>query len=1146
MQIFNLFALQDKIYVSWDVVPGASSYVVEADGSYISTDGLGVVVENLSPGTEHIFRIRAENESGSGEWSDQQIKWTLPDIPVGIVSQATETQITISWDDVTGATGYDIEVDGLMMEDQNSPFSHTELGFGTRHTYRIRAKNSSGSGFWTDPVEVWTLPGLVEGLGATPFQNDIIVQWNPVNGAAEYDIELDGGIIEQTSIPYIHTGLETGTLHSYRVRARNDSGVGVWSDEISLWTLPDVVSDISSAATQTTIRIEWGEVIGATGYDMEVDGALIENITSPYVHEGMNEGTLHTYRLRAKNSSGTGFWCDEIVVWTLPGIPEGLVLVPGETSLLASWGEVEGAACYDIEINGTLINGVANAFTISGLSPGREYNVRVRAKNDSGFGDWSAESSIRTLPVLIENINASASQSHIEFWWEQVTGADGYDIEIDGEIIENSISPYLLEGLDAGTKHVFQVRAWNSSGKGRWSEAMIKWTLPGMPENIATHPASSSIEITWDEVIGATGYDIEVFGTPVDTGGLNAYTHFNLNPNTQITYRIRAKNESGSGEWTPVIAEATLPGLSKHINVDTRDDEIIIAWDAVSGADYYDIEADGEIINGLEQTSYIHSGLMPNTQHSYRIRSGSSRGESEWSALISARTKFPAPDEILITSTSTEILVEWEAVNGAEGYEVEADGTNSIVTGTSYNHMGLEPNTSHTYRVRAINNDNTGIWSNQVEKSTNLSAPGNIKADRGSSHISINWDMVAGAAAYEVEVDGEIFQTGLSNSFTHEGLESSSTHTYRVRAWNREQPGEWSAAVAVHTLVGTPGSITTVSSYHDISLEWDTVEGASGYELTIDGKFADIGLATSYTHSGLEPNSFHVYRIRAKSAEGPGAWSESIVARTTVAVPAGLKAVVSSHKIILIWDEVSGADSYDVEINGQMFKTAESMFTCDGLDPNTPYAARVRASNEVGSSGWSDEISCVTSPEAPEIKVQATTNSIALEWNSVEGAVAYDLEIDGTPVENLTETSYVHEGLKSNSRHHYRIRSRNEDTASEWSKFYSVVTSPEIAVPLKRDVVFNFVMIVPEKPGVKERIVTVTYNPDELEVFDLCAVTPAPETGIGSVEGTNIEVVGFSPGKIVYKIKNAGRTVVNIIKFLANASGRSNVSYTIE
>ena len=65
-----------------------------------------------------------------------------------------------------------------------------------------------------------------------------------------------------------------------------------------------------------------------------------------------------------------------------------------------------------------------------------------------------------------------------------------------------------------------------------------------------------------------------------------------------------------------------------------------------------------------------------------------------------------------------------------------------------------------------------------------------------------------------------------------------------------------------------------------IAISWNEVEGATGYDLRVDGR---TGLAfdlTSFTHTGLTYDSTHTYEVRARNAEGVSAWSEVVEVRT--------------------------------------------------------------------------------------------------------------------------------------------------------------------------------------------------------------------------------------------------------------------------
>lgn len=1145
----NMYATQNVIVAFWDEVTGATAYDIEFDGRMLEEPLAAVSVTGLKPGALHRFRVRAKNESGAGAWSEEYSYWTIPDIVTNIGKSATENQIEITWDDVTGATGYDVEANGEFFENQSSPFTYKDLEPGTRHSFRIRAKNSSGTGYWNETFEVWTLPGPVEGIEARGFQDKIIIQWEPVRGAFGYEVKHGDTVFEVLSSPFIHEELVPGTLHNYQVRATNSSGAGVWSDEVSLWTIPDTVDDITTEATETEIMISWNDVTGATGYDIEVDGVIFEDVTSPYLHQGLPEGTLHTYRLRAKNSSGCGFWNSKIVKWTLPDVARNISISSGETYLAVEWDEVTGATGYDLTIDDVLHEDVTRPCIIQGLNPGTEYDVKVRAKNDSGPGKWCDGLKAWTIPGIVEKLEMQASQTSIQIQWDHVTGATGYDIEINEQLLTDAESPFLYQDAQPGTEYLISVRAKNSGGIGRWSEKQSIWTLPDVPENIVTQPTSDSVRISWDPVKGATGYDIEIYGMAVDAGEQEWYIHNGLNSNNQQIYRVRAKNSSGCGDWSPYAAETTLPGAPSYIRTEANGREIIVTWDAMPGALTYDIEADGVIISGLLEPKYEHKQLQPNTNHTYRLRSIGQNGTSDWSQLTECTTLFSPPGNIKASSSFSQIELEWSPVEGAEGYDVEVDGQIYNNGGmTTFLHAGLAPDSQHVYRVRAKNSRIEGIWSPPLTKSTLLPAPEIIQGKPSGTYITVSWDMVTGATSYDIEADGQVFQNGLSTQFKHTGLETFSAHSYRVRAWNREGAGEWSDQAVFYTLVGIPENISTISASSEIDITWDEVPGADGYEIMIDGNIYDAGNSTFHKHTGIEPNSMHIYQVRAIRNSDPGEWSEAITARALVGIPAGLNCRPWSREVEIAWDDVNGATHYDVEINGIIVANAEeNSHTQAGMEPNSSCMIRIRAGNELGYSEWSDYIECITAPDIPDgLSATETTSEINLYWNTVEGAISYDIEIDGIVISDITETQYKHSGLKPNSRHIYRIRSKNEHAVSAWSDYFTRLTTPEVAVPAQKDVIFNFVIVAPPRPGQNECRIVVTYNPQELEVYDLCALTPEPETEAGYIEGTNISVLEFSQGRIVYKITNANRTVVQIIKFLSNTSGHSKVTYTIQ
>lgn len=1143
------FATQDVIAVSWDETQGASRYDIEFDGRLFECISFSFSMAELVPGTEHFFRIRAVNDSGAGQWSEQVVYWTVPDVASNVSTKATTTEIAVSWEEVIGATGYDIEVDGQILEDQNSPFTHMELTAGTRHIYRIRAKNTSGVGEWSESISAWTLPNKAEGLTLHPEETEIMVEWLPVIGASGYDIEVDSIIVQDVEQPYINSGLLPGTNHEYRVRAKNSSGVGEWSNAASIRTIPGTVQNIKSQADEFSITIECEPVEGADSYDIEADGVISENVTFPYTCSDLLPGTAHKYRLRAANSSGIGKWSDEVVVWTLPDIPNNIEQAAEDNFITIQWDNVTGAVSYDIETDGEVVEDVSNPYVHSSLLPGTVHIYRVRAKNSSGAGKWSDEHTKWTLPDIVNNIDYSASQNDITLSWQQVVSATDYDISIDGVLFEDVSSPYTFADLLPGTMHRFNIRAVNSSGKGKWNEEAIVWTLPDIPQNIRATAANDLITIMWDNTEGATDYEVEILNAPVNTSGIEEYTHYGLNPNTQYTYRVRAMNSSGAGEWSEIIAKTTLPGIPNAISAYATDKAITLEWNDISGARAYDVEADDVIISDISESSYKHTDLLPNTPHIYRIRSKNDENAGNWSIEVYAATLLPAPKVLSSTSLSDRIEIIWDEVENATAYEIEADGM-LLDNGknTSFVHSSLNADTEHIYRVRAYKDDKPGVWSDFLYIRTQLNAPKNVVLDVRSTVVTARWDMLPGASGYDVEFDGHIIDNGLSGTYTCSGLEPLTEHQFRVRAKGNHGSGAWGEYVLVKTLIDSPTGVVAAQQSNQIKISWDPVPRTSEYELMFDGNIAYTGIQNEYVQSNLEPNTIHYFKIRARNGEVFGEWTELFSCKTLIGIPANLNSSAESRKITITWDKVSGADTYDIETDAGLIEGITNTFFINSrLEPNTVYQYRIRARNESDTGEWSDSVTVRTTIGVPEnIEAQASTSDITLSWDAVDGALSYDLEVDGDVVKDVEINSYTHEGLKSNTRHTYRIRSKNDISASEWSSVIIINTVPEITIPLKMDNMFSFVIVVPPSADGADQTVIVEYNPEELDVFDLCAVTAIPETETGQIEGTDISVKEFSPGKIVYGINGSDITTVNITKFISKIGGNSKVTYTIK
>ncbi|WP_433747822.1 fibronectin type III domain-containing protein [Paenibacillus amylolyticus] len=950
------------IALKWTAVTGATGYDLEIDGTVVPVSGVAYTKSGLGANTDHTFRIRSKNAAGVGAWSDLISGTTLLNTPE-LKATSEETVINLTWADVADATKYEVEADGVVVATVDEPsYSHAALLPGTAHKYRIRALTDTNTSAWTAILTQSTIPASVTGLTVNSATNAAIaLKWTAVTGATGYDLEIDGIIVPVTGVAYTKSGLTANTDHTFRIRSKNAAGTGAWSDLISGTTFLNTPV-LKAASEETAINLTWADVADATKYEIEADGAVVATLEElNYSHTSLLPGTAHKYRVRALTDTNTSAWTAILTQSTIPASVTGLTVSSVTNVAIAlKWTAVTGATGYDLEIDGTVVPVTGVAYTKSGLVANTDHTFRIRSKNAAGVGVWSELINSNTLlntPVL----KAASEETKVNLTWAEVADATKYEIEADGAVVATLEElNYSHTSLLPGTAHKYRVRALTDTNTSAWTAILTQSTIPASVTGLSVSSATNvAIALKWTAVTGATGYDLEIDGTVVPVTGV-AYTKSGLGSNTDHTFRIRSKNAAGAGAWSDLISGTTL--LNTPVLKATSEETVInLTWAEVADATKYEVEADGAVVATVNEPSYSHTALLPGTVHKYRLRALTDTNTSAWTAVLTQST-IPATVNGLMLNTATPVAIsmKWSPVTGATAYDLEIDGVVISVSGAAYTKSGLLANTDHTFRIRAKNASGIGSWSEIVIASTQLNVPTTLKAVPEETSVTLTWNEVAGATKYEIEADGIVVATVSNLSYVHNGVLGGTIHKYRVRALTDTNVSAWTAILSQTTL---PASVSGLSinsaTTAAIALRWIAVTGATGYDLEIDGTVVAVS-GVAYTKSGLAPNTEHTFRIRAKNASGVGAWSEIITGMTQLTTPV-LKGTSDRTNVILTWDAVAGASSYEIEADGQIVATvSDATFIHSDLSPSSLHKYRIRAFNDQNTSVWSSVLSIRT------------------------------------------------------------------------------------------------------------------------------------------------------------------------------------------
>lgn len=342
----------------------------------------------------------------------------------------------------------------------------------------------------------------------------------------------------------------------------------------------------------------------------------------------------------------------------------------------------------------------------------------------------------------------------------------------------------------------------------------------------------------------ANGVDFNPIGSNI-TYGTTSFVDTTANPDQEYHYQVRYKNgcdlagDSGIDTATDQQGAApTLTANSTAIDTDTCiDGGITISWptdpgnwgDGGSGTRTYDVLRDGAAVEtGIAQgtTSSVDLTGVNGTAYLYQVRYNNGCGLDATTTGDNGNDRPFAPAAPANNTASdidacaaTGVLVSWNAdpegpwgdSGGTHTYQVLRDGViaqSGIAYGvTTYTDTTGTLGTPYVYTVRYVNcgalhSETTGATVADIND-TPATPASPVVTDASAcaqDGVWINWTPSAGAATYDLRVDGATDLTSVTDPYLYNPGDSFS-HTYEVRANGALCPGDWSQPNALPDLI---------------------------------------------------------------------------------------------------------------------------------------------------------------------------------------------------------------------------------------------------------------------------------------------------------------------------------------------------------
>ena len=808
---------------------------------------------------------------------------------------------------------------------------------------------------------------------------------------------------------------------------------------------------------------------------------------------GLTNDARYDFDLRAVNSAGEGEIAEAAVTPgsgpSAPGAPQELSAQAGNGQVILSWQppadngrspvtryeyqyKETGASSFP---QGWTNAGGSRSATVRSLTNGTRYDFRVHAVNAVGEGAPSGVSATPELPpappAAPELKAQPASRTQMDLSWTTPAAnppLEGFTLQwhdrgtwtdLGDRPFTESDTSYSHKDMTPGTTYRYRIRAENGASSP-WdyaTAATVSAGRPLAPTLQATADGANTINLSWtpnsdDGGSSVTGYRLQVSSNGSSWGTLRTlgaadttYAHTGLRAGTTRHYRVAARNRVGTGPWSPVVVETTVPGvpdtprLRASANGPTQID---LSWSrpANNGSTitHYELEVSPDAGTNWTRldysiaaadTSYPHTGLTHGTTRHYRLRAVNAAGPSSWSPAAHATTPVGKPEAPVLAEpgpNTREVSLSWNepSDNGAaiSRYRVEV----SIDAGTTWrplarknsnvrthNHPGITPGTTLHYRVAAFNRLGWSPWSAETITTTLPEAPDAPLLQATASfatQIDLSWDAPASNGSpitrYELHVSDDEGETWSQRPNIDAGDTSSEllglTHgterRFRLRAVNDIGTGPWSAVVSQTTPAGPPDSPflrAEPDGERSIVLTWvePSNNGAAitSYQVQVSADGGDTwrrldspnrNLRT-HTHRGLSAGTTRHYRVNARNRAGTSEYSNVATATTRAGVP------------------------------------------------NAPVLSARAAGPRAISLSWTTPADNGSSIEGYDLQYEVTLSDGTTAWNPVRAS-------RGALVSSVEDT-----GLNPGETRRYRVNAANRNGAGAWSRVVSATTLPE-------------------------------------------------------------------------------------------------------
>ena len=579
---------------------------------------------------------------------------------------------------------------------------------------------------------------------------------------------------------------------------------------------------------------------------------------------------------------------------TKPAAPTNISLTGRtNTSLTVSWTAPAsgGRTYYEIAyklssasnytIDTSYASSSSTSYTLTGLTGGESYNIKVRARYSNLYSDaLSNTTAYQLCPKPATNIAATKiSATSFKATWTAPSGNyNGFNFYYSSTEsglataspinLAKGTTEYTKDGLSSNGQYYIKVETYigtyNSSSRLKTDSDVLPCSLAFDPVTNLTvsNISTTGYKLTWTNPTKSfDGIEIYQGDTKVTTlaSTVTSYNITGLSPNTYYTYRVVTYQGSGNSRLAAAASKSTRTHASSVSNFGatvTGTNSVNLSWTCPSSSSYYQIGIykDSSLVTTLANgtSSYEVTGLTAGTQYSFTVKTTNSAGTTSTSypSSITKRTGVATVTGIRSSSTGTDYkTIAWTKpagnYSGVKVYSklsTQSDSYYSLAStitngSTSCTITGLSAGKTYVFKVETyLTADNTTYTA--YDTFTNYTKPPAVTnlafySRPSDNQIRFSWTNPASATYDDVKL---YYKKSSASSYSLYGsvngysaytltLERGCRYDVKLTTYYNGYETSCTALTGYATVPYAPSSVSVDSRSTQVTVSWAKPSG---------------------------------------------------------------------------------------------------------------------------------------------------------------------------------------------------------------------------------------------------------------------------------------------------------------------------------